>query len=144
VSGIVKVIEWEDRWSEYHSMSGTTRRRIMERGLTPFAAYSIEQSPDDDSWWLLDRLLGDEIGGPFEHGWQARSAAQTHFDEKVLSALDPSYASPQAEIERLRKALSRQCDNMAFVVNHVTLHGWYDKFKDELEEDRAALSGSKE
>lgn len=57
---------------------------------------------------------------------------------------DRSYASSQAEIERLTKALTRQCDNMAFVVNHVTLHRWYDKFKDELEEDRAALSGSKE
>lgn len=74
---------------------------------------------------------------------EAKAAFQTDFDSLILSFVDPSYASSQAEIERLKTALERQCDNMAFVVNHVTLHGWYDKFKDELEEDRAALSGGK-
>lgn len=44
-------------------------------------------------------------------------------------------------IEALEASLSRQCDNMAFVVNHVTLHGWHDKFRLELEADRTTLSG---
>lgn len=37
-------------------------------------------------------------------------------------------------------ALSRQADNMAFVLNHHPLPDqWYDKFTRELAEDRAAL-----
>jgi len=39
------------------------------------------------------------------------------------------------------KALERQTDNVAFILNHVALPDhWYDKFKSELEEDRAALT----
>lgn len=38
-------------------------------------------------------------------------------------------------------ALSRQADNMAFIINHVTLpEQWRDKFMRELDEDRAAIS----
>jgi hypothetical protein len=49
------------------------------------------------------------------------------------------------EIERLRKALERQGDNMAFVLNHHTMHdSWYEKFRHELDEDRAALDAIKE
>ena len=45
------------------------------------------------------------------------------------------------EIERLREALDRQCDNMAFVVNHVTLpDAYYEKFRREIEEDRGFLN----
>lgn len=44
------------------------------------------------------------------------------------------------EIARLRGALERQCDNMAFVLNKATLPDqWYSKFCNELEQDRAAL-----
>jgi hypothetical protein len=49
------------------------------------------------------------------------------------------------EIERLRKALERQGDNMAFVINHVTIpNQWMEKFMRELEEDRTALDAVKE
>jgi hypothetical protein len=45
-----------------------------------------------------------------------------------------------AEIARLREALTRQGDNMAFVLNHVSLPDQYfTKFTAELERDRAAL-----
>lgn len=44
------------------------------------------------------------------------------------------------EITRLREALDRQCDTMAFVLNKATLPDqWYCKFSNELEQDRAAL-----
>ena len=44
------------------------------------------------------------------------------------------------EIARLREALERQCDNMAFTLNKATLPDqWYCKFADELARDREAL-----
>jgi hypothetical protein len=54
--------------------------------------------------------------------------------------LAASPVTEQAEVERLRKALQRQADNMAFILNHAELGRWYDKFTRELSEDRAALS----
>ena len=40
-----------------------------------------------------------------------------------------------------REALSRQCDNMAFLLNHAPIvQRWYDKFTAELAEDRQALA----
>jgi len=46
----------------------------------------------------------------------------------------------EAENARLREALTRQADNMDFVLNHFDVFGqWYFKFRTELEEDRAAL-----
>lgn len=47
-------------------------------------------------------------------------------------------------IEELEKALERQCDNIAFVINHVTLpDSWHEKFQCELEIARAALDQDK-
>lgn len=43
------------------------------------------------------------------------------------------------ENEKLRAALTRQCDNMAFLVNHASLYKWHDKFLSELSEDRKLL-----
>lgn len=58
------------------------------------------------------------------------------FAHDMLSAL-----TDQAdEIARLREALERQCDNMAFTLNKATLPDqWYCKFADELARDREAL-----
>lgn len=45
-----------------------------------------------------------------------------------------------AENERLRAALERQSDNMAFVLNHMEVQKqWYEKFTNELSENREAL-----
>lgn len=41
--------------------------------------------------------------------------------------------------DKLKEALDRQCDNMAFVLNRVDLHGFHDKFDAELTEDRKLL-----
>jgi len=47
------------------------------------------------------------------------------------------------EIERLREALDRQCDNIAFILNRVDLpKTWFEKFDSELSEDRKALGGN--
>lgn len=44
-------------------------------------------------------------------------------------------------IEALETALSRQCDNMAFVLNKATLPDqWYCKFTNELNDDRTMLA----
>jgi hypothetical protein len=45
----------------------------------------------------------------------------------------------QARIAQLKLALTRQGDNMAFVLNHMDVKNWYDKFTTELAEDRTAL-----
>lgn len=64
-------------------------------------------------------------------GPSIRKNGETVSTDHVLSVLNS-----------LVKALERQCDNMSFVVNNADLHGFYDKFKDELEEDRAALKSA--
>jgi len=46
----------------------------------------------------------------------------------------------QQIVEDLIEALDRQCDNMAFVLNHMSVPGqWNDKFTEELEADRKIL-----
>jgi len=43
----------------------------------------------------------------------------------------------RVENEKLKEALSRQGDNVAFLLNHAAIpEKWYDKFRKELEEDR--------
>lgn len=55
------------------------------------------------------------------------------------AALSPS------PVEKLVEALERQCDNMAFVVNHAPIiQPWYDKFSSELEEDRQSLAAARQ
>ena len=44
-----------------------------------------------------------------------------------------------ARIAELEAALTRQGDNMAFILNHMDTRQWYDKFTSELAEGRAAL-----
>lgn len=62
--------------------------------------------------------------------------------ERLMDEAADLITTLTAERDALAKALDRQCDNMAFIVNHVSLHAWYDKFKNELEQDRPALSRS--
>jgi hypothetical protein len=51
----------------------------------------------------------------------------------------------QSRVASMEKALERQGDNMALVINHAGLpQQWYEKFRSELEEDRAALDAVKE
>ena len=74
---------------------------------------------------------------------QAEIAAMfaMHGIRDVPSSLVTAFAEREA---RLVGALDRQCDNMAFVINHVNLHGFYDKFQAELEADRATLAALKD
>ncbi|MEI6644080.1 MAG: hypothetical protein WCL10_18825 [Novosphingobium sp.] len=54
--------------------------------------------------------------------------------------LEARATAAEAREKKLREALTRQADNMAFVLNHFDVFGqWYFKFRTELEEDRAAL-----
>lgn len=62
-------------------------------------------------------------------------AAAYKIDRILLERKEAAYT-----IETLRAALSRQSDNMAFVINHMDLPPqWHLKFTKELDEDRASL-----
>lgn len=66
----------------------------------------------------------------------------TTFIEAV--AYDCGYSAAEAanakRVAELEAALSRQADNMAFVLNHASLPDqWYEKFLNELALDRTAL-----
>ena len=70
---------------------------------------------------------------------EAHASAQADYEARIRSALTPA-PDLASENERLRAALNRQGDNMAFVINHATLpEQWMTKFMAELAEDRAAL-----
>ena len=46
-------------------------------------------------------------------------------------------------ITAIKKALERQTENMAFIINHVSMpEHWRDKFMRELDEDRSTLSST--
>lgn len=68
----------------------------------------------------------------------ARTAAWEAFD--ALRA--PQSQSSERDLAR---ALERQCDNMAFLLNHTSLSdAWFLKFDRELKEDRAFLASRQE
>jgi hypothetical protein len=63
-----------------------------------------------------------------------------------IAVLHANFVSAHAQmlegkerIAELEVALTRQGDNMAFVLNHMDVKNWYDKFTTELAEDREAL-----
>ncbi len=54
-----------------------------------------------------------------------------------------AWPAVSAHIAALEAALSRQADNMAFVLNNMAVPDqWYQKFTDELAADRATLGGT--
>ena len=61
--------------------------------------------------------------------------------DEVMHEAAEALTTAQAEIAALREALTRQSDNMAFVLNNfgVSDH-WYNRFRNELTLDRAALT----
>ena len=102
------------------------------RALAPASALSELQALRDLARLQFDGLLADAT-----KMWGARCDAVTARAE----AAEAANATLRAQVERLTGALTRQGDNMAFVVNHFTLpDAYYDKFIRELGEDRAALT----
>ncbi len=62
--------------------------------------------------------------------------------ERETAPLAP-VASPEA-VAALIEALDRQCDNIAFILNHMKIpEQWLEKFNKELIEDRAFLMRAK-
>ena len=73
----------------------------------------------------------DEGGHPTNQEEQIEEATQ-----RVESQLE----SMGNTIRELLEALERQCDNMAFVLSHAPMPDqWYDKFSEELVQDRGAI-----
>ena len=91
-----------------------------------------QTNPEQWAVELWRKACHDYGGMSIEGGWGERNAA---------TLIQAAFAEREA---RLVGALDRQCDNMAFVINHVNLHGFYDKFQAELEADRATLAALKD
>lgn len=83
----VKPLEFEDFQPEAPTNNGRTGNRIAERALTPFGAYFLEHSKDDDSWSVTAGLVGPAILGPFTEAWQARKAIDEHYEDRIRAAL---------------------------------------------------------
>ena len=63
--------------------------------------------------------------------------------EAIKAAAADEITALRRRVAELEAALNRQGDNMAFIVNYVSIpDSWYEKFRRELEEDRAALTPS--
>lgn len=126
----VKPLEWYD----------TTERnaygQFLRMAVTVFGSYRILRG----SQGKFEVYFGTSpFSGAMDALEKAEDWGQSNYEARILSTLmsAPDLAS---ENERLRAALERQGDNMAFVINHATLPGqWLIKFEAELLEDRAAL-----
>lgn len=95
---IVKPLEWEPANSDgTKSYSSVSERLIDEKAITPFGAYFIEHDEGDDSYWLLNKLLGKEIAGPFADISDARAAGDAHHERRILSALAHPLHQPAPE-----------------------------------------------
>lgn len=82
---------------------------------------------------LSARIRNACVGHPY---------AKIEWPHRILHEAADEVDIRGGEIAKLREALNRQGDNMAFVINNVSLPDqWRDKFMRELDEDRAALEG---
>ncbi len=108
----------------------------------------LEQSRDV-AQGIHDRLR--ESSYKITAEWKARAeAAESKLAEARADALEAQVnedrhfflkaKAAEDRVAKLEKELERQCDTIAFVINHVTLpDSWYEKFQCELENARAAL-----
>ena len=103
-----------------------TPASVVEVGL-PTLAYAYRLK-GDAAWTLAPTCIDMGVGH-----WEVTPLVSGPEAANLIERLS-------AERERLAKALDRQADNMAFVLNHAPVGKWYDKFTAELAEDRAALT----
>lgn len=74
------------------------------------------------------------------HGHEGCVRACFALAEEAVNIAQTGNAWRKTDAPDLLKELTRQCDNMAFVLNRVDLHGFHEKFETELAEARAAIS----
>lgn len=68
--------------------------------------------------------------------------ARPDHDDILLTDYIRQQAATDTQVSKLVSALTRQTENMAFVLNRVSLpEKWYAAFTTQLAEDRAALDG---
>ena len=126
----VKPLEWE---GDGHWSVGDNEG-WMEEANTPFGwGYSVEFGTFDTGPWIVSSTFGETLTG-FDSPDTAKAAAQADYAARIMAAIDAP------DVAALVKAAERQMDNMAFVLNHAEIpNGYYSKFIDELEQDRAAI-----
>ena len=77
-------------------------------------------------------------GNQYHRSHHATDCSEHEFSNVEYVRAD--LVTPPEVVEQMREALNRQGDNMAFLLNHVTLpNAWYEKFTRELKQDRAVL-----
>ena len=78
---------------------------------------------------------------PNSHGAYVSSCEPSDVDDLDVAFVHADiHAAVVAERDQLKAALERQGDNLAFVLNRVSLpEAWFEKFDRELQEDRKAL-----
>lgn len=84
------------------------------------------------SWAPIFEADGEVMAFAVATGHNSHDAARRNL---IVTAVNSHKA--------LKEALDRQCDNMAFILNHMAVPDpWYEKFTNELAEDRKALANN--
>jgi hypothetical protein len=93
-------------------------------------------------WARADFAANVRAIGTTHHKMADDVLAGKHDD--LLDIRARGFRAGQAHTDGLVAALTRQADNMALILNHFDVPAqWYDKFTQELADDRAALTAAK-
>ena len=105
------------------------------------AAIAAMQPAPQEAVMQSERREPDANENPYS---RARlNSENTKLRAEITRLTDALRAAEERE-KGLREAGGRQCDNMAFVLNHFDIPGhWYGKLLAQLETDRQALAGAK-
>lgn len=107
------------------------------------AAIAVLRTPSDAPVSDADmRAFGASDAACYAYPGEDQGPLRAAFMAGAASGCQPP-VSDAVRVATIERALLRQADNMAFVLNKAPLsQNWYEKFKKELAEDRAALSSS--
>lgn len=96
---------------------------------------------------MTDKMTRDEVLMILgTHASMARADGRSE-DGLDLSKVEDAVSAMFDEVEALREASERQCDNISFMLERLELPdlpaAWTTKFEKELAEDRAAILRTK-
>ncbi len=123
--------KWQRQFTDFEDGGIAVVAHIVEKGVV------LETPTNGMVCWA--NMLPVERDQYDDDRASANSAAIVAL-HNAAPALIAEHRRMAARIAELEGALSRQSDNMAFVLNHMPVPGqWYHKFTEELEFDRAVL-----